>query len=90
MKVSVHHWRYENGVDPINPGSQWPSIPEAGWYCWCYPDDDRGFEQWMTTNCPTADCTHRFNSGDPMYTVYIKDQAECMIFKLTWGPTNGR
>jgi len=85
MTTRVLHWRFENGVDPINPGSQWPSIPERGWYCWVYPEDDRVFEDWMEANCPMAECTHRFNSGDPMYTVYIADEQECMIFKLRWG-----
>lgn len=80
----VHHWRFENGVDPINPGSQWPSIPNRGWYCWVYPSDDREFESWMAKNCPATDCTHRFNSGDPMYTVYIKEDKEATLFQLKW------
>lgn len=84
-KTSVHHWQFHNGVDPINPGSQWPMVPPRGWTCWVYPADDHEFEQWMKTNCPTADCTHRFNSGDPMYTVRISDEHECMMFKLMFG-----
>jgi hypothetical protein len=85
MNARIHHWRYEDGVTPINPGNQFGEmVPPRGWYCWAYPDNDREFEQWMTENCPTADCTHRFNSGDPMYTVYISDESECLIFKLRW------
>ena len=84
MKATVHHWEFHNGVDPINPGSKWPMVPPRSWTCWVYPEDDREFEAWMATHCPTADCTHRFNSGDPMYTVMIKDDAECMLFKLKW------
>lgn len=84
MKTSVHHWQFHNGVDPINPGSQWPSILPRGWTCWVYPADDREFEDWMKKNCPTADCTHRFNSGNPMYTVNISDDKEAMIFQLRW------
>ena len=81
-ETSVHHWEFHNGVDPINPGSRWPMVPPRGWTCWVYPADDREFEAWMAVHCPTADCTHRFNGGDPMYTVMIKDDAECMLFKL--------
>ncbi len=85
MKVSVHHWRYEDGITPVNPGNQFGEmVPPRGWYCWAYPDNNHEFEQWMADNCPTADCTHRFNSGDPMYTVYISDESECFIFKITW------
>ena len=80
----VHHWEFHNGVDPINPGSQWPMVPERGWTCWVYPQDNREFEDWMSKNCPTADCAHRFNSGDPMYTVKIKDDKEATVFQLKW------
>lgn len=55
-----------------------------GWYCWVYPEDDRAFEEWMARTCPTADVTHRFNSGNPMYTVFIKDDTEAMLFNMRW------
>ena len=84
VKTPIQHWRFENGVDPINPGSQWPSIPARGWYCWVYPEDDSEFEDWMRRLCPTADVTHRFNSGDPMYTVFISDEKESTWFLLRW------
>ena len=84
MKVTVHYWEFHNGVDPINPGSQWPSVPPRSWTCWVYPADDQEFEDWMAVHCPTADYSHRFNSGDPMYTVSITDDNECMLFKLKW------
>lgn len=84
-KTSVHHWQYHNGVDPINPGSRWPMVPPRSWTCWVYPEEDREFEEWMATHCPTAECIHRFNSGDPMYTVKIGDDSECMLFKLRFG-----
>ena len=89
-KTSVHHWRYEDGwqiipaflrKDPAGPEKEFnESI--VGWHCWVYPADDLMFEQWMEKHCPTADCTHRFNSGTPMYTVHIKDQHEMLLFKL--------
>jgi hypothetical protein len=84
-KTVVHHWRFENGVDPINPGNPFgETVMPRGWYCWVYPEDNHKFEDWMAKNCPTTDCTHRFNSGDPMYTIYIKDDTEAMIFNLRW------
>ena len=84
MKVRVFHWEFHNGVDPINPGSRWPMVPPRSWTCWAYPDNDREFETWMAEHCPTAECTHRFNSGDPMYTVSITSDQEATIFQLKW------
>ena len=82
----VHHWEFHNGVDPINPGNQFGEIVmPRGWSCWVYPRDDREFEEWMTRMCPTADWTHRFNSGDPMYTVNITKDSEATAFQLMWG-----
>ena len=85
VNTLVHHWTYHDGVTPINPGNRFGEIIHPrGWSCWVYPEDDREFEQWMETNCSTAECIHRFNSGDPMYTVYIKEDQEATIFKLKW------
>jgi len=85
MKVTVHHWRFEDGVKPINPGNTFGEmILPRGWYCWAYADNDKAFEEWMGKMCPTADVTHRFNSGNPMYTVYIKDDNEATVFTLKW------
>jgi len=84
-KTVIHHWRFEDGKTCPNPGSMFPMDPvPRGWYCWTYPADDREFEKWMATNCPTTDITHRFNSGDPMYTVYIKEDKEATLFQLRW------
>jgi hypothetical protein len=84
-KTVVHHWRFEDGKTCPNPGGRWAlELPPRGWYCWVYPEDDREFEAWMAKNCPTTDITHRFNSGDPMYTVYIKEDAEAILFNLKY------
>lgn len=84
-KTTVHHWRFEDGKKVPNTGSKFPmDPPPRGWYCWAYPSDNQKFEAWMSRHCPTADITHRFNSGDPMYTVYIKDDRESMLFQLKW------
>ncbi len=81
----IHHLRFENGDTCPNPNSQWPlDPPPRGWYCWAYPPDNKEFESWMEVNCPTSDYTYRFNSGCPMYTVYIKDDYEATLFQLRW------
>ncbi len=80
----VYHWTFHNGKTPVNPGSQWNVVLPRSWTCWVYPEDNNEFESWMATNCPTAECIHRFNSGNPMYTVSITDDRECMLFKLKY------
>ena len=85
----VNHWRFETG-EPVNVGVSVvyptgfrPGAPR-GWYCWVYPEDDGQFTDWMMVNCPTADVTHRFNSGNPMFTVHITDDQEATLFCLRW------
>ena len=80
----VHHWHFNDGVNPANPGSRWLMVPERGWTCWVYPHNNQEFETWMKTNCPGADYAFRFNSGNPMYTVNITDDKEAMLFKMRW------
>ena len=88
--TSVHHWRFETGLREDSVGDLWKHEPvPRGWYCWVYPQDDHDFTQWMETNCPTADHTFRFNSGDPMHTVYISSDAEATLFALKYD-INGR
>jgi hypothetical protein len=85
MKTSVHHWRFETGDREDSVGHLWKHDPmPRGWYCWVYPKDGVDFDDWMKKNCPTADVTFRFNSGDPMYTVYIKEDEEATLFGLRW------
>ncbi len=94
LSVSVHHWRFEDGipvkieipsvVDKILYPNGYRDTPARGWYCWAYPGDNREFEKWMKQNCPTAEAQHRFNGGDPMYTVQIYDDGEAMRFQEQW------
>jgi hypothetical protein len=85
LTTSVHHWRFETGDREDSVGKLWKHDPmPRGWYCWVYPKDGVDFDDWMEKNCPTADVTFRFNSGDPMYTVYIKDDNEATLFGLRW------
>jgi len=84
-RTVVKHWRFEDGKTIPNPGSEWEmEPPPRGWYCWVYPADDSEFEQWMKRMCPTADITHRFNSGNPMWSTYIHNDAEATAFQLKW------
>ena len=88
IKTLVHHWRFEDGkqrTESFGAGVyRTLDAPPRGWYCWVYPADDSDFEVWMGKHCPNADVTFRFNSGDPMYTVYIKEDAEATLFQLRW------
>lgn len=88
MKASVHHWRFEDGKTSPNAGHPIKELildpAPRGWYCWVYPEDDQAFKEWMKRTCPTTDICHRFNSGDPMFTVYIKDDIEATVFQLMW------
>lgn len=87
FKVHIHHWRYEDGSDGrlgIDPG----------WYCWVYmpretimsdrTDCRNQFEAWVEEFLPSADIAWRFNSGDPMFTLYIADDAEATLFCSRW------
>jgi hypothetical protein len=85
MRTIIHHWRFNDGVTPINPGNPFgETILPRSWTCWVYPEDNHEFEIWMTRMCPTADFTPRFNSGDPMWTVDITDDKEATVFQLRW------
>jgi hypothetical protein len=84
-KTSVHHWRLEDGKTRPNPDSKWPmDPPPRGWYCWVYAKDNDEFLSWMAKNCPSSDCIPRFNGGDPMITVYIREDREATLFRLKW------
>jgi hypothetical protein len=91
--VRVHHWNYHDGWRTIPS----PVINSAygfdrefdedikGWHCWVYCDDWDVFEEWMQNNMKYEyDCTRRFNSGDPMMTVFIREDEDATLFKLTW------
>lgn len=84
-KTVVNNWCFWDGVTPVNPGNPFGEVtPERSWTCWVFPDNNHEFESWMATNCPGADVTFRFNSGNPMYTVTITDDQEAMLFQLKW------
>lgn len=89
--ISVHHWRFEDGwhLKPailLRPGESESEFREevVGWHCWIYCNDHHEFLNWMTEHCPGADCTPRFNSGDPMVTVHITNKDEAAYFMLNF------
>ena len=92
--TTVNHWRHDDGwhntpeifrrTDPKLPEKEFRE-DMVGWHCWVYPDDDKEFTQWMRKNMTGKyDCTFRFNSGDPMITVWIKEDVDATKFKLKW------
>jgi hypothetical protein len=92
QSVSIHHWRYEDGWQHIpafllkDKNGPVKEFHEGivGWHCWAYCNDHHEFVRWMEEHCPTADCTPRFNSGDPMITVHITDKDEAAYFMLNF------
>lgn len=91
QRVTIHHWRYEDGWHNVPAILRKSNKPEreflgeiVGWHCWVYCNDHHEFIEWMQKHCPTADCTPRFNSGDPMVTVFIKDKDEAAYFVLNF------
>jgi hypothetical protein len=89
--VTIHHWRHEDGWHNVPAVLRKSDSPErefleeiVGWHCWAYCFNHHEFIEWMQQHCPTADCTPRFNSGDPMVTVHIKDKDEAAYFMLNF------
>jgi hypothetical protein len=91
QKISVHHWRFEDGWHLVPAILLRPGEPEneyrmevVGWHCWVYCNNHHEFLNWMKEHCPEADCTPRFNSGDPMITVHITNKDEAAYFMLNF------
>lgn len=89
----VNHWRYDDGWHIVptaflrdHNGPDHEFRKECvGWHCWLYAADGVDINDWMKTNMKGVyDCTFRFNSGDPMHTIYIADDEDASLFKLRW------
>jgi hypothetical protein len=92
QNISVHHWRYDDGwhdipsillKDKNQPGREFRE-EIVGWHCWVYCNNHNEFIDWMEEHCPGADCTARFNSGNPMVTVNITNKDEAAYFMLNF------
>lgn len=89
--MKIRHWRHETGESgpQLRLAMEREPIP-CGYYCWVYPDNNDEFEDWMKQTFKYNDrrrragWEHRFNSGDPMYTVYIKREQDAVLFQLRW------
>ena len=95
MRVLVRHWRYDDGwheipltlrdKNGVMTSHKMFNKDLVGWHCWVTPTEDSEFEEWMLQNMTGKyDCTFRFNSGNPMFTVLISDPEDATLFKLTW------
>jgi len=88
FKTIVTNWRYSDGYHRYYLlGKMIEEFSEAavGWECWVYPEDNLDLNKWMEENMiGDFECDFRFNSGDPMYTVFIKSDQDATAFKLKW------
>jgi hypothetical protein len=91
QKITVNHWRYDDGWQTVPSILRKNGNPErefreelVGWHCWVYCNDHHEFLTWMEEHCPKADCTTRFNSGNPMITVNITNKDEAAYFMLNF------
>ncbi len=80
---------------PMHAGKERVFYEEhKGWHCWVYPGEEVRknalagrdyFIEWMKENMKGHyEADWRFNSGDPMYTVFIKEEEDATLFKLRW------
>jgi hypothetical protein len=76
----ISYWQYQDGwhyrIELLrkDKARAWEYSPEhVGWFCWAYPADDDEFREFIAT-LPSASAEHRFNGGDPMFTVFIRDK----------------
>ena len=90
--MKVNHWHYNDGWRHIPEILRKDHEPEmefeeclVGWHCWAYASQDENIEQWMKDNMAGKyECDFRFNSGDPMHTIIIKENEDATLFKLKW------
>lgn len=85
-------WRFEDGWKDVpsilrEPGRSPREYHESirGWYCRAFNNKGEDIDRWMKDNMKGEyGCTFRFNSGHPMYTVWIREDEDAAFFKLTW------
>lgn len=79
---SVRHWNKH--ISQIKR----PSEYTTGYSCWFFPRspvDTEEFLYWMKEHMSGPyDATPRFNSGDPMVVVFIREDVDANLFTLKW------
>jgi len=93
-KTAIFNWRKEDGWSDVplvlrrlspERGEREFNEDMVGWFCTVYAEDDDHFEAWMLEHMKGEyDITRRFNSGNPMSTVWIKEDEDAMFFRLVW------
>lgn len=41
-------------------------------------------KEWLDNNIKDYECIFRYNSGDPLYLLSIKDNSDLLVFKMRW------
>lgn len=92
-KTKIEHWSYHDGwkdiphiLRTIDDGAEIEFHKDlVGWHCWVYAADNDEFSKWMQDNMiGEYECDFRFNSGDPMHTVFIREDQDATLFKIKW------
>lgn len=91
--VKVKHWHFNDGLRIIpeivrRVGEPTTEYDEElkGWHCWVYVDDagHKEIKKWLRGCKGEYELDWRFNSGDPMYTLILRDDSDAAAFKLRW------
>lgn len=85
----VRYWKFHDGTpEEMGVGAvKWIHEQPRGYTAWVYlsnlPED---FDSWMEGNMHgTYELDMKFNSGNPIYLLYIKEDADAAAFKLKFG-----
>lgn len=89
LKVSVNYWEYSDGeVEYVGKCGTYPTgwrkKRDKGFYCWAVPTNNAEFVNWTKENCPNSYIAKKFNSGNPMFVVFLPDEKDAMMFYLRW------
>jgi hypothetical protein len=93
QETRIEHWKYHDGWRDVPNilrefyGGETRIFEEylVGWHCWAYVADDIDFTTWMDNNMTGYyECDLKFNSGDPMYLIIIRNDEDATLFKIRW------
>jgi hypothetical protein len=88
--IKVYHWQFHDGYHTMYGRDGEKKTYDAdmvGWHCWVYGNiEDRcDFIEWMNeTMNGDFRASHKFNGGNPIVLVHIKDESDAAVFKLRW------